>query len=295
MPRIREHAAYFSPQVTRTRRFYHADWKRQSTKGKWLDVVGGGCEWCAADFAIERTNFPYVAFEFVWAGRGYARLGKEAHSLIPGVAFFFDRTVPHVIRSDATQPLVKYFFNFAGTRIDALLESLRLRAGTALQVAEPARLAELLDEAIDHALKGTALGLRTAAACLEHALALCAEGRRPANAQSEPAFATYLRCRQYLLRHYPSSHSITEVARECHVSGAYLTRLFQRFDRETPYTCLQRLRMNEALLKLRQPGAQVKAVAAELEFRSAAHFSRAFKARHGIPPVMAMRNTRPLT
>ncbi len=67
-----------------------------------------------------------------------------------------------------------------------------------------------------------------------------------------------------------------------------MTRLFKRFDKETPLTCLQRLKLSQAVVRLRQPGAQVKSVAAELGYKSPAHFSRAFKAWHGRPPQAVM-------
>jgi AraC-like DNA-binding protein len=187
--------------------------------------------------------------------------------------------------------LVKYFFNFAGEHIRKLLRELKLRAGTVFRIGEAARMAELLDESIDHALKGTNLGLRASTSAVEHALVLGAEGRRPANPPVDPAYATYLRCRNFMLRQYPLLRSVTDAARECHVSTAYLTRLFQRFDSETPYGCLRRLKLNEALLKLRQPGAQAKAVAVELGYKSAAHFSRAFHDYHGMSPSSAMGTT----
>jgi AraC-like DNA-binding protein len=79
--------------------------------------------------------------------------------------------------------------------------------------------------------------------------------------------------------------SIEEAANHCHVSAAYLTRLFKRYDTETPLTCLTRLKMSQAVIKLSQPEAQVKAVAGELGYKSAAHFSRAFKAWSGRSPT----------
>jgi AraC-like DNA-binding protein len=88
-----------------------------------------------------------------------------------------------------------------------------------------------------------------------------------------------------LLRNYPVLNSIEEAAKHCHVSAAYMTRLFKRYDEETPLTCLTRLKMSQAILKLLQPEAQVKAVASELGFKSAAHFSRAFKAWSGQSPT----------
>jgi AraC-like DNA-binding protein len=119
---------------------------------------------------------------------------------------------------------------------------------------------------------------------LEHALVLCADSRQPATTKMDPAYATYLRCRGHLLRNYPLLNSIEQAAKACHVSAAYFTRLFQRYDTETPLVCLTRLKLSQAAIKLRQANALVKNVAAELGYKSAAHFSRAFKAWSGRSP-----------
>jgi AraC-like DNA-binding protein len=124
----------------------------------------------------------------------------------------------------------------------------------------------------------------TAAASLEHALALCAESKQPAATKFDPAHATYLRCVGHLLRNYPVLSSVEQAARACHVSAAYFTRLFQRYGTETPLACLTRLKMEQAAIKLRQPEAMVKNIASELGYKSAAHFSRAYKAWSGKSP-----------
>jgi len=77
---------------------------------------------------------------------------------------------------------------------------------------------------------------------------------------------------------------LQEIAQECGVSEAYLCRLFQRYDRQTPYQFLTRLKMNRAAKLLEDPGRLVKQIAAELSFRDAFHFSRAFKKAFGSAP-----------
>lgn len=280
-----EQADYFSTQVLRTRRFYLTDWRQRRREGDALGLVGGGCEWCAPDFVVDRRSFPFLAFEFVARGRGQVTLAGRRHEVGVGHAFFFDPGTPHVIRSDADEPLVKYFFNLAGPRAAGLLDELGLGAGQVLRVLDAARVVGLLEEVIDHALRGGRLGLRAAAAALEHALVLCADSRQPAATKLDPAYATYLRCRGHLLRNYPVLGSVEEAARHCHVSAAYLTRLFKRYDEETPLACLTRLKLSQAAVKLRQPDAQVKAVASELGYKSAAHFSRVFKQWSGAAPL----------
>lgn len=284
MYRVLDTAYYFSTQVARTRRFYDPDWQKQTRDQSWICLVGGGCEWCAPDFLIDRQRFPFLAFEFVSRGQGKLELAGKHYDLNSGHAFFFDPHTPHVIRSDPADPMVKYFFNFTGARGRKLVATAGLVSGTVVRVADARRMTELLEEVIDHALGGGPTSLQAAAAALEHALALCAESLRHPSAQLDPARATYLRCRGHLLRNYPLLVSAAAIAKHCGVSAAYMTRLFKRFDKETPLACLQRLKLSQAVLRLRQPGTQVKRVAAELGYKSPAHFSRAFKAWHGRSP-----------
>lgn len=279
-----DQADYFSTQVVRTRRFFLRDWKAQQHGANDLSLVGGGCEWCAPDFVVDRQCFPFLAFEFVARGKGRVTFGGTSHPLGAGHAFFFDPATPHVIRSDADDPMVKYFFNLTGKRAASLLKELDLTPGTVIRLLDGGRIVTLLEEVIDHALRGGALGLRSATAALEHALVLCADGRQPSSTKLDPAYATFLRCRGHLLRNYPVLSSIEEAARHCHISAAYFTRLFRRYDHETPLTCLTRLKLSQAVILLRQPGAQVKSVANEVGYKSAAHFSRAFKSWHNQTP-----------
>lgn len=280
-----QQADYFSTQVVRTRRFFFPDWREKRPESAALGLVGGGCEWCAPDFVVARRSFPFLAFEFVARGRGEVTLAGRRHEISTGHAYFFDTTTPHEIRSDPTEPLVKYFFNLTGPHASALFDDLGLKSGTLIRVLDASRVTTLLEEVVDSALRGGRYGYRLAGAALTHALVLCADSRQPAATKFDPAYATYLRCRGHLLRNYPVLSSIAVAAKHCHVSAAYFTRLFKRYDEETPLACLTRLKMSQALIKLRQPEAQVKAVASELGYKSAAHFSRAFKAWSGRCPT----------
>jgi AraC family transcriptional regulator, arabinose operon regulatory protein len=279
MTPVADTAAYFSTQVARTRRFYLSK--------SAVPLVAGGCEWCSPDFTIDREAFPFLALEFVVRGRGQVRLGTRTHELAAGHAFLFDPRTSQMIRSSAEEPLVKYFFNFTANTLGELISDLGLRAGMVFRVMEAARVEALMEETIDHALKGTTLGLRAAQAAIEHALVLCAESRVSAAKPLDPAERTYLRCRGHLLRNYPGISTIEQAAQTCSVSAAYMARLFQRFDRESPYKLLMRLKMTQAAVMLRTGELPVKAVAAELGIGSAAQFSRMFRSFHGRAPTQA--------
>ena len=102
---------------------------------------------------------------------------------------------------------------------------------------------------------------------------------------ASPAFATYQRCRNEINNHYLELTSLGEIASTCHVDQAYLCRLFKRFDQQSPYQYLLRLRMNYAAELLLVPGTLVKEVADKLGFEDQFHFSRTFKKVLGISPV----------
>jgi AraC-like DNA-binding protein len=280
-------AEYFSTQVLRTRRFYLTGWKRQFAEKPippWA-LVAGGCEWCAPDFIVERKSLPFTAFEFVARGSGWLTLGGRRLEISAGHAFFYSPAMPHVIQSAEADPLVKYFFNLSGPGAEAVLSSLSLEPGTLIRVMDASRVTALMEEVIDHALRTSPSSVLAARAALGYALVLCADSRQGATSRYDPAYSTYLRCRGHLLRNYPVLASVCQAAGHCHVSAAYMTRLFKRYDTETPLECLVRLKMSQAMVKLRTPGVQVKSVAHELGYKSPAHFSRAFKAWCGRSPV----------
>jgi AraC-like DNA-binding protein len=79
------------------------------------------------------------------------------------------------------------------------------------------------------------------------------------------------------------------MAEECHLDAAYLCRLFQRYDHQSPYQFLMRLKMNQAAEWLQQSGALVKQVAVRAGFSDQFHFSRAFKGVFGVAPDVFRR------
>jgi AraC-like DNA-binding protein len=191
-----------------------------------------------------------------------------------------------MIQADRDEPMVKYFFNYVGNHAKHLHDNLGLATGTVIRLLETTKIGSLLAEVIDHAVRDSPLSLRCASAALEYALTLCAEGRQASTTKLDPAYTTYLKCRDYLLRHYPTLPGVEPAARACHVSPAYFTRLFRRYDHETPLSYLTKLKMTQARLLLNEPRAQVKGVAGQLGYKSAAHFSRVFKKWYGESPTL---------
>ncbi len=281
--------AFFSAQIAKARRF---NLQLRPIAGKRLSVVCAGCERCTPDYRIRRDTFPYYGLEFVAGGEGAVTLRGQTCRLVPGTIFSYGPGIPHHITTAPDQPLVKYFVDFAGTSAMRFLRAIPLPPGSVIQTSAPAEVMPIFDELIANGSKNTPQSLDICAALLEALLLKLAETRMPPGSVESAAFDTYQRCRRELEEHALEIRSLSELAERCHVDGAYLCRLFRRFEHESPYHRLMRLKMNHAAARMQESGTLVKHLAAELGFADPYHFSRTFKSVFGLSPTKLVREQR---
>jgi AraC-like DNA-binding protein len=272
---------FFSHQVREAKRFY-LDLAPSATRG--LTVVCGGCECCAADYAIHRATFPYYSIEFVARGRGALALAGKDYPLLPGTVFAYGPDITQDITTDPSDTLVKYFVDFTGTHAARLLREFAPAPGSVGRVSAPGEVQAIFDDLIRNGLRGTRFTAPLCAAIVEYLILKIAESLMPWEAAETPAFVTYERCRQHIQTHFARLRTLGEIARQCHVDPAYLCRLFRRYGHQTPYQFLMRLKMNLAAERLQDSGVLIKQVAAGLGFDDPFHFSRAFKNVFGVSP-----------
>jgi AraC-like DNA-binding protein len=275
-----EAPAYVSAQVTAARRFY-LNLKPRPTPG--LTVVCGGWEECAPDFAIDRKTFPHAAVEFVSAGRGELLLAGRRHELAAGALFTYGPGISQRIRTDPEAPLKKYFVNFAGGRAATLLRDSALKPGTFTQLGNTTDVRNAFDALIRLGTLHDRHTARTCALQLELLLLAATRANQPGSPSARRAMATFERCRAHLDQHFLTLATLRETAVACHLDEAYLCRLFQRFQGETPYRYLQRLQMQWAAERLHASGCLVREIAADLRL-DPFQFSRTFKRIHGVSP-----------
>ena len=272
--------SFFSGQIAQARRF-HAD--LSPPPGTALVVVSGGRENCSPEYGVDRSSFPFWGIEFVAQGRGVVKFGGLSAAIVPGSIFSYGPDTCHAITTDPVDPLVKYFVDFTGTRAADLLTRNGIHPGSVIQTSAPGDILAVWEDLIGNGLAFTPFSGRITTAILELLLLKIAESSIPNESSGSPAFATYRRCRQHIHDHWSELKSLGEIAGACHVDPAYLCRLFRKFDRQSPYQLLLRLKMNHAAVML-QGGAGVANIADTLLFADPFHFSRTFKKIMGIAP-----------
>jgi AraC-like DNA-binding protein/quercetin dioxygenase-like cupin family protein len=277
---------FFSSKVSSTRRFFL---NLNPRKDCALAVVCGGREHCAPDYAIHRATFPFYSIEFVARGRGTVKMKGRNHTLDAGRLFSYGPGVRHDITTSDSEPLVKYFVDFCGTRAQALLRICNLPPGSAAQVFLPNEVETLFDELIRCGCNGTRRSPELCAKLLECLALKIADSRAPLGRAETMAFTTYQQCRQHIQERFERLKTLQQIASECHVSAPYLCRLFRRYDHQSPYQFLLHLKMNRAAELLEAPDALVKQVAEESGFEDPFHFSRTFKSVFGVSPDLFRR------
>ena len=270
----------FSPQIQKARRFYF-DLRASSSSD--LDVVCGGWERCSADYTIKREGLRFQSIEYVAQGEGIVELHGRSFKLTPGTVFSYGPEIPHLISTDPTRLLTKYFVDFSGLRASQLLQEVGLGAGVPLQVSSPNHIREVFDDLVENGMRNTVYSSAICARLLEYLGLAIRESAVPYGTFNTPAFTTYLRCRQYIEDHWLQLHTLGEVAAHCQVSEAYLCRLFQRFDHRSPYQFLTRLKMSHAIQQL-ETNARISDVSDLLGYPDPFHFSRVFKKAYGVSP-----------
>lgn len=288
LPSVRPEPPFVSQQVTEARRYY-LDLNPPEHAG--LAVVCGGLERMQPDYVVNRQDFPYFAVELVVEGEGLLTLNGKRYSLAPGVAFAYGPGVPHTIRNNPISPMRKYYVDLFGAEVRDLLNPTGLLSWTPLRIPAFHELTELFDALDREARDDSTLG-RTICDALSRLLLLKIQQRAITKGRVElQSFSTYERIRRHMESHFIRLHTVEDVARECHVTAIYVSRLFQRYAGTGAYQFLLRLRMNRAAEMLLNDGLLIKQTAARLGFADAFQFSRAFKRVYGVPPKKLLESS----
>lgn len=281
MPGPPAEPGFVSRQVSTARRFYR-DLGRRRRPG--LAVISAGYEQCAGDYVMRRRTFPWFGIELVASGSGRLELSGGERPLASGLVFSYGPDTPHAIFADADRPPGKWYLDLAGDAVPGLLADAGLAPGSAGLVVEPSVARTLFALLIDAGCRSGPESDALLAALARALLLALAHPSPEATPEAALAQATYQRCRAWLDAHAAAGAGVQEAATALALSPAYLSRLFQRFDRVTPGAHARRVRLQQAADRLVATGDRIQDVAAAAGYTDAFHFSRAFSRAFGMPP-----------
>jgi AraC-like DNA-binding protein len=208
-----------------------------------------------------------------------------SHRLKSGGVFLYGPDSQCAVQAVGNGPHRKYFLDIDGKGCADLLREAGLNEGIVFSIAGQVSLSALFEQLIacsnltGHCTEPLMVLL---ARCIY--LRVGAERMAPARRVS-PSSSAFERCRSYLETHYTTLDGIAEAARACHVSPEHFSRLFNKFAGTSAERFLKKLRLNQASRLLQQSSSSIKEIALQTGFKDPYHFSKVFKAAHGVSPL----------
>jgi len=278
--------ALLSQQV-RASRYFFLDLSPPRQRS-WV-LVMGGLEHCEPDYLIDRPGYLYHLIEFVVEGRGWVTLAGKRHELGPGSVFAVTSDAPCRMTCDPAEPMTKFFFAFAGKVSDGRLARAGLKPGVVQHLAIHTEVRSAAEEILREGQRGSPFTPALCETLTELFLLRIAEALAPAAGPRSRAHENFQRCRALLDAHAESPATLEQVAAIAGLDVSSVCRLFRRFQGESPYQYLLRRKMTVAAELLLDRNCAVKEAAQLVGFSDPFHFTRCFKAVHGVPPSRLRR------
>jgi AraC-like DNA-binding protein len=280
--RAPEETALLSSQVAEGRYFF-LELAAPTRGAREVVLAFGGREVCRPDYRVKRESFGYHGLEFVAEGAGSVSIDGRVRPLAPGAVYAYAPDSHLEIATDAARPLVKYFACWTGRGIAGRLARARVPVGACMRLAAAGEMQSVFEDLIREGQWHGPL-TREVCAVLGELLLLKLEAAAIARVGDEPARASFLRCKSLIDANADRFLSLEDIAEAAGCDVSTICRLFRRFQGTSPYQYLLRRKMNFAAEFLMESGGLVKEAAQRVGFADPYHFSRVFKAVHGVAP-----------
>lgn len=252
-----------------------------------LKVAFGGRERCDERYLVQRPTYPFATLEYVAEGAGRIAFdGGEPQAVGPGTLLAHGPGIAMRMEALPGRTLVKYFICFSGRGARAAVARRAPVFGRLLHLRRHGELREIFDLIIREGREHTPLAGEICDRLGEVLLLKISEARRHrGGVRQDVAREKFLRAKALIDEEGARFATLEELAGALHAEASGLTRLFRRYQGVSPYRYLLRRKMNLAAQDLLRSGGLVKQAAARAGYADPYHFSRVFKAVHGIPPA----------
>jgi AraC-like DNA-binding protein len=279
--------ALLSQQVSRSQYFFleMAPHRRIG-----CNLAFGGREHCNPDYGIDRGDYAYHVLEYVAEGAGDVVLDAARAELRPGCVFAYTPRTHVVLRNNAREPMLKYFFCLTGDDVGSRLAQAGLAPGTVRRLSGHAEIQSVVEDLVREGQRTGSLARTICQTLFELLLLKVADAAAWTIHGSTPALENFLRCKAYIDAEAASLRTLRDIARATGLEESSVCRLFRRHQGTSPYQYLLRRKMILAAEFLIEHGGLVKEAAQQVGYTDPYHFSRCFKAVHGVAPSELLRH-----
>ncbi|MBN2441919.1 MAG: AraC family ligand binding domain-containing protein, partial [Spirochaetales bacterium] len=200
---------FFSIQVNSSKRFFHPPEDDDSGS---MQVVAGGCEHCIQGYSVDRSDFPFYAFEFLASGAGTLILDGKHFQLTPGTCFFYGPGITHTITNIGAGMLVKYFADFSPSgAYPVLMENLGLQ-NKVVHVPIPGSIVHTIEDLIDTGRKRSHFSRQICSRLAELVIYKIADCAYESKDIYTSSYKSYRRCKGIIEKHFLDIWTLKDIS-----------------------------------------------------------------------------------
>jgi AraC-like DNA-binding protein len=247
-------------------------------------VTCGGLEYCNLNYRIERRKFEYYGLEYIVSGMCNLTLHKKEYQLKAGSIFCYGPRTHHKIENTGDSQLVKFFVDFTGPEVRDVIGEPFFETLRPFQMPNLRSMHEMFHQLLEAGKDGGRGSQRILRLILQLISAQVQHKAVNLEEYTSQSYTTYERCLSFIEQNYLQISSVSDLARECHVSTGYMSRIFKKYAEESPSEMLMRMKLNRAGELLLREHLLIKEVADQIGYEDPYHFSRLFKHYYGMSP-----------
>jgi AraC-like DNA-binding protein len=236
----------------------------------------------------DRGKNPFVILQWTLSGEGIFE-GKQGRFRVPA-DYAFIAIVPerstYYYPPENREPWVFSWLNFYGSLACDLFLKFQAEFGPVIPIASRGAAAATLRRLLMRRARAESSDrFQTSLQAYAFVLEWWREASQPAGSP-EDRLARALR---FSREHFREPLGVKELAGEAGMSREHFSRIFTERTGETPSACLERLRMNEAMIFIRDTDLPLREIAMRSGFYSERHLMRTFQRVRGLSPSQYRR------
>ncbi len=255
-----------------------------------LSVIVAGYKATANGYKFEFTNYPFYRLVYTFSGNALLKYKSKKYDVENGSLYGFAPNESGLILNQTDAPWVHYYIHFMGKEAKKLFEQIGFVSQRVIHITNTVETEMLFENIVNEAIRQ---GVYSQSICDSYLnvllLKLFGDVVQNTNHHSISQ-VNYLKCRDYINKHFSEIYSIQQIADNCFISKVHLCRLFREHAHTSPMLYVTKLKMNKAALLLIQSDYLIKQISHSLNFENQYYFSRTFKSFYGVSPTIYRKN-----
>ncbi len=255
-----------------------------------LSVIVAGYKKTANGYKFAFDNYPFYRIVCTFNGKALLEHKSRRYDIENGTIYGFAPNEKGFIINQSDTPWLHYYIHFTGKDAQKLFEQIGFVSQRVIHITNTAEIEMLFENIIKEAMSQSTYSQPICDSYLNVLLLKLFGDAVQSKQHYSVSHVNYLKCRDYINKHFHEIDSIQQIAAKCFISKVHLCRLFREHAHTSPMMYVNKLKMNKAALLLIQSDYLIKQISHSLNFENQYYFSRIFKSFYGVSPAIYRKN-----